>query len=97
MIKALSRGKVSKTIRAHILETKKAIEKKHSMYIQISPKVDSGNQRRVQCRIRSIAELMNMLPSNFTVSDDAVRGVKITTVISSGKRTRFSKRTSSSA
>jgi len=96
MIKALQHGKISKTTREHFIKNKKDIETKHDMKIQISPKVDSKNQRRVQCRIPNITDLMSILPDNFTITVDTVRGVKIQTTMCSGKRIRHSKRLDSS-
>ena len=63
------------------------------MYINISPKVDSKNQRRVQCSIPKINELLEQYPE-FIISRNSeavVRGVQITSTIESGKRKRNSK------
>jgi hypothetical protein len=84
---------VSKATRASVLDRKKKIETEHGMNIQISPKIDSGKQRRVQCRIKSIAAIVQCMPENvITYSDGKIRGSKIETIIPSAKRTRVSKR-----
>jgi hypothetical protein len=90
MIKSLSHGRVSKSTRAEILKKKKELEIKHCMYIQISPKIDSNKQRRVQCRIRNIDDLINKHPE-FLLSKSVsgvIRDVYIDTIITSFKRTR---------
>lgn len=90
MVKALPRGKISKSKRDEILSMKKELEKTHGMYIQISPKIDSGNQRRVQCRIRNINELIEKNPENLLSisTTGVVRGTIINTIIASYRRNR---------
>ena len=83
MIKAIPNGKVTKDDRDYYINFKKKLMKDYSMNICINPKVDSRNQRRVQCSIKKI-------PDNFIItrSYDSVRGVKINTVLQSGRRIR---------
>ena len=83
MIKAIPNGKVTKDDRDYYINFKKKLMKDYSMNICINPKVDSRNQRRVQCSIKKI-------PDNciITRSYDSVRGVKINTVLQSGRRIR---------
>ncbi len=60
------------------------------MKINISPKVDSHNQRRVQCSIPKLNELLDLYPE-FIISrtkEAIVRGIPITNVIESGPRIR---------
>ena len=93
MVKSLKHGRVSKGIRTNILDRKKKIETTHGMKIQISPKIDSGKQRRVQCRIKSISAIAECMPGNvITYFDGKIRGTQIETVIPSAKRMRVSKR-----
>lgn len=95
MVKAVPRGKVSERLRKEILQKKKDIEKKHGMVIQISPKIDSCSQRRVQCRIKNIDDVIRGTVSNLkTMSTDGfIRGVKIDVVIPSAVRTRRTRHT----
>ncbi len=78
MVKAIPKGKVK--FKSY-LNKKKEIMKDYSMNICINPKVDSQNQRRVQCSIKKI-------PDNFIItrSYDSVRGIKINTILQSGRR-----------
>jgi len=95
MVKAVPRGKVSERLRKDILQKKKDIEKKHGMNIQISPKIDSGSQRRVQCRIKNIDDVICGMVSNLKnmTTDGFIRGVKIDVVIPSVVRTRHTRHT----
>lgn len=95
MVKAVPRGKPSERLRKEILKKKKDIEKTHCMNIQISPKIDSGSQRRVQCRIKNIDDIIRGMPTNLrSLSPDGViRGIKIDTVITSAVRTRNTRHT----
>jgi len=83
MIKEIPNGKVTKDQRDYYLNLKKKLMKDYSMNICINPKVDSKNQRRVQCSIKKI-------PDNFIItrSYDSVRGIKINTILQSGRRIR---------
>ena len=95
MVKAVPRGKVSERLRKEILQKKKDIEKKHGMVIQISPKIDSCSQRRVQCRIKNIDDVIRDMVHNLkTMSTDGfIRGVKIDVDIPSTVRTRRTRHT----
>ena len=63
------------------------------MFINISPKVDSKSQRRVQCSIPKIEKVFEMFPdiviSRTTVP--IVRNVQITSKIQSTSRVRNKK------
>jgi hypothetical protein len=95
MVKAIPRGKPSERLRKEILQKKKDIEKTHGMNIQISPKIDSGSQRRVQCMIKNIDDIIRNMPANLRSlsSDGVIRGIKIDTVIASTVRTRNTRHT----
>jgi hypothetical protein len=63
------------------------------MKINISPKVDSKSQRRVQCSIPKIDTILELFPNNIISrsSEHIIRNVKITGNITSGPRQRNSK------
>ena len=84
MIKAIPHGIVSAEIKASYKQRKNELQKKHDMRINISPKVDSKGQRRVQCSIPKIDTLTVMSRTNESV----VRGVEITQTIESTPRQR---------
>lgn len=72
---------------------KNEIQGVHNMRINISPKVDSKNQRRVQCSIPKIDELFQEYPQ-FIISrtnEPTVRGIQLTSIIASNKRERHKK------
>jgi hypothetical protein len=72
---------------------KNEIQGVHNMRINISPKVDSKNQRRVQCSIPKIDELFEEYPQ-FIISrtnEPTVRGIQLTSIIASNKRERHKK------
>lgn len=90
-IKSIPSGKVSDDIKQKYIICKHKMQTTYNMYINISPKVDSKNQRRVQCSIPKISELLNKCPE-FIVSrtcDAIVRGINISSIIKSAKRKRF--------
>ena len=98
MVKAVPRGKVSARLRQEILNKKKDIERNHGMAIQISPKIDSGSQRRVQCMIRNVDDLIRDVPSSLKslTTDGIIRGASINLVIPSAVRTRHTRHSISS-
>jgi hypothetical protein len=63
------------------------------MKINISPKVDSNSQRRVQCSIPKLDVILDLFPQNVIsrTSESIIRDVKITSIINSGPRLRKSK------
>ena len=95
MVKSVPRGKPSERLRKEILQKKKDIEKTHGMMIQISPKIDGGSQRRVQCRIKNIDDIIRGMPANLrSLSPDGViRGIKIDVEMPSAVRTRHTRHT----
>lgn len=63
------------------------------MKINISPKVDSKKQRRVQCSITKIDKLLEEYPQ-FIISrttEPIIRGIHLTSIIDSDKRVRNKK------
>jgi hypothetical protein len=92
-IKSIPSGKAPKEIRDEYIKRKKDIQKKYDMKINISPKVDSKKQRRVQCSIPKTEQLLKKYPQ-FIISkttEPIVRGIQITPAIKSPKRVRHSK------
>jgi len=88
-VKSIPNGRVDESTKHEYLDRKKDIQKRYRMKINISPKVDSKSQRRVQCSIPKIDDLFAEFPQ-FVVSRNKipmVRGVPITAAILSGKRT----------
>jgi len=94
LVKSIPRGYVTTKRRHEIIQRKKDIEKDHGMFIQISPKIDNNNQRRVQCRIKNIDELIKIIPTALKSesTDGFVRGVKIDLEIISAPRIRYNTR-----
>jgi len=90
VVKAISIGKVSKEIKNEYIKMKNEIQKKYNMKINISPKVDSKKQRRVQCSIPKIDNVFHDHPQ-FILSrtnENIVRGINITPIIKSTRRIR---------
>lgn len=89
-IKSIPPGIVSDVIKKKYKDCKIKMQKEFEMYINISPKVDSNTQRRVQCSIPKINELFERYPE-FIISrnnEPIIRGVSITQCIESGPRIR---------
>jgi len=90
-IKSIKSGNVSNEIKKMYKDCKIKMQNEYNMYINISPKVDSKNQRRVQCSIPKIDQLFEKYPE-FIISrniESFVRGVKITEIIESSPRIRI--------
>lgn len=93
LIKSIPKGVVSDNIKRTYINKKKELETNYSMYINISPKVDSKNQRRVQCSIPKISKLFELYPQ-FIVSrtnESKIRNITICSSIKSKKRQRKNK------
>lgn len=93
MVKKIPSGKVSDEDKRIYKKEKKELQQKYNMKINISPKIDSKNQRRVQCSITKLDELFEDYPQ-FILSrttSNCIRGKLITSVIDSGKRKRNEK------
>ena len=65
----------------------------YEMYIHISPKVDSNKQRRVQCSIPKLDELLLKIPQNIIYKsvEPIIRGTPISKIIYSKTRIRNKK------
>jgi hypothetical protein len=90
MVKKIPIGKVSDENKCIYKKEKKELQQKYNMKINISPKIDSKNQRRVQCSITKMDTLFADYPQ-FILSrttTNCIRGKLITSVIDSGKRIR---------
>lgn len=93
MIKALARGKVSTELCRQYKLRKNELQRLHNMWIRISPKVDSKTQRRVQCSIPKIDELIFKYPQFIKSRSPVempslVRGIQIVDAITSARRVR---------
>ena len=89
-IKAIPRGQITKEQKNIYITCKNKAQKEFNMRINISPKVDSKNQRRVQCSIPKIDELLKLYPE-FIISrtcEPIIRGIKIAETIVSLPRVR---------
>ena len=89
-IKSIPPGIVGNDIKDTYKQLKNALQKQHNMKINISPKVDSKSQRRVQCSIPKVNDILELFPHNIIsrTSEPIIRNVKITSNISSGPRQR---------
>ena len=93
LVKHIPSGKVADEHKLVYKKEKKELQQKYNMKINISPKIDSKNQRRVQCSITKMDELFADYPQ-FVLSQttsSCIRGNLITSVIDSGKRKRKQK------
>lgn len=89
-VKDIPSGIVSDETKKDYKNKKNEIQEQYKMRINISPKVDSKSQRRVQCSITKIDELFEKYPQ-FIISrtkEPVIRGVSITSTIDSSKRVR---------
>lgn len=92
-VKSIPSGKVSSEVKKTYKDWKKQLIKNFNAKIQINPKVDSGSQRRVQCTISRIDDLIQAFPQNLIsrTSSSIVRDVQITESITSTPRKRNKK------
>lgn len=92
-IKSIPKGPVSPEIKTNYIKMKQELQSRHNMFINISPKVDSKSQRRVQCSIPKIHDLFARFPSHIISRTDkaTVKNVAITSMITSTKRIRNKK------
>ena len=89
-IKIIPHGPVSNEIKEMYKKTKNQLQKDYNMKINISPKVDSKSQRRVQCSIPKVDELTTQFP-HVVISrtkEPIIRGITITKIIKSLARKR---------
>lgn len=89
-IKNIPKGNVSEEIKKTYKKLKTQLQQTYNMNINISPKVDSKSQRRVQCSITKIDELFEKFPQNIISrsSEPIIRGIPITCNINSEPRKR---------
>lgn len=89
-IKNIPHGSVLEPTKKNYKNCKNKMQREFNMRINISPKVDSHSQRRVQCSIPKLDELLESYPE-FVISrtnEPIVRGIKITKEIESEPRIR---------
>lgn len=92
-IKSIPNGNVSNEIKQAYKNQKNKLQKDHNMNINISPKVDSKSQRRVQCSIPKLDLLLNNFPHIIIsrTTEPVIRGIEITSIIPSTPRKRYIK------
>lgn len=92
-IKSIPHGQASTEIKNSYKLNKTHLQNVHNMHINISPKVDSNSQRRVQCSIPKCDNLFELFP-HLVISRTqlpVVRGITITRDLESGPRKRNEK------
>jgi hypothetical protein len=89
-IKLLPEGPVDINIKQTYKKLKTELQNDYNMNINISPKVDSKKQRRVQCSIPKVNELLVKFPENIIsqTNQPIIRGIYITSCIDSEPRKR---------
>lgn len=92
-VKMLPKGEVCQADKMEYKKMKKILQLKHNMYINISPKVDSKAQRRVQCSIPKMDTLFAKFTQNILsrTTLPLVKGVEISSQIYSLARVRTKK------
>jgi tRNA(Glu) U13 pseudouridine synthase TruD len=92
-IKTIPSGPVAEDIKKEYKVRKGELQKTHNMSINISPKVDSKSQRRVQCSIPKVDSLLEQFPEIIIsrTSEPVVRNVHISAQILSAARVRNKK------
>lgn len=93
LIKAIPSGPVAEEIKKEYKLRKCELQKTYNMAINISPKVDSKSQRRVQCSIPKVDSLLEQFPEIIIsrTSESVVRNVPISAQILSEPRVRNKK------
>jgi hypothetical protein len=93
LIKAIPNGPVAAEIKKEYKLRKSELQKTYNMAINISPKVDSKSQRRVQCSIPKVDSLLEQFPEIIIsrTSEPIVRNVPISAQILSEPRVRNKK------
>jgi hypothetical protein len=89
-IKAIPSGPVAEEIKREYKQKKIALQNTCNMRINISPKVDSGSQRRVQCSIPKVDQLLEQFPEivRSRTTEPVIRNVPIIKEIQSAARVR---------
>jgi hypothetical protein len=92
-VKNIKSGKCDKETRKKYISEKKRLQKYHNMKINISPKVDSKSQRRVQCSIPNFNESLKNYITYYSSDNkpNVIRDIEIPLSIISKSRTRNSK------
>jgi hypothetical protein len=93
LIKAIPSGSVTEEIKKEYKLRKCELQKTHNMAINISPKVDSKSQRRVQCSIPKVDSLLVQFPEIIIsrTNESIIRNVHISSEILSAARVRNKK------
>ena len=88
IIKNIPNGEANYEIKENYKQIKQYLQKQHNMKINISPKVDSKSQRRVQCSITKVDKILELFPQNVIsrTTEPIIREIKITSTINSGPR-----------
>lgn len=89
-IKAIPSGSVAEEIKREYKQKKIALQHTCNMRINISPKVDSKSQRRVQCSIPKVDQLLEQFPEIVIsrTTEPVIRTVHIIKEIQSAARVR---------
>jgi hypothetical protein len=89
-VKAIPSGPVAEEIKKEYKQKKIALQKDYNMRINISPKVDSGSQRRVQCSIPKVDQLLEQFPEivRSRTTEPVIRNETIIKEIQSAARVR---------
>ena len=92
-IKNIPHGEVNKEIKDTYKKFKNILQTQHNMNINISPKVDSFTQRRVQCSIPKLNTILDLFPQNIIsrTTEPIIRNIQISASIYSGPRIRIKK------
>jgi hypothetical protein len=92
-VKSIPSGPVAEDIKKIYKHRKVMIQQSCNMRINISPKVDSGSQRRVQCSITKVDQLLAQFPEivMYRSLEPLVRNVPIIKEIKSAARVRNKK------
>ena len=94
MVKNVKNGKITREEHKEIFDFKNKIQKEYGMYIRVAIKIDSKNQRRVQCSIPKLYSLLEKFPLNIKnkTFGNIIRGIAISEMIYSLPRIRHSKK-----
>ena len=93
LIKAIPNGPVNTEVKQTYKKLKTQLQNEYNMSINISPKVDSKTQRRVQCSIPKVNEVLIKFPQNIIsrTNKPIIKGIEITSCINSEPRKRTKK------
>jgi hypothetical protein len=91
MVKSVKSGKIEPEIHKELYIFKNNLQKDFGMNIRIGIKIDSKNQRRVQCSIPKLSVLLNQFPMNIKSAGMLIRGIAIVPMIYSLVRKRNNK------